>query len=378
MKILFLVFHGFSEANGISKKIFYQVNGLIAAGHQVTLASYTIAANGHRVRMVDDEILEDYGPGKLAAIKKRMCYNSLAEYIIRNEIKFVYMRSYHNANPFTIKLFRKLKKNGVKSVMEIPTYPYDMEYEGFPLMTRMELKIDQLFRHKFASLLDAIVTFSDYKEIFGQRTIKISNGIDFSKIPVKKKKNDTSQTINLVGVAEVHYWHGYDRAISGLGEYYRKPHDKEVYLHIVGGIGPSEMYNSAKAPGFAELIEKYDIDKYVIFHGQRSGKELDEIFEESDIAIGSLARHRSGITHIRTLKNREYAARGIPFVYSEIDDDFEEKSYIQKAPGDESPLNIEQLISFYENLPMSPEEIRNSIKDLSWEKQMQKVIDKII
>ncbi|MEG2480028.1 MAG: hypothetical protein RSA50_07120, partial [Mucinivorans sp.] len=43
----------------------------------------------------------------------------------------------------------------------------------------------------------------------------------------------------------------------------------------------------------------------------------DDLFEQADIAIGSLARHRSGITTIKTLKNREYAARGIPFIYSE-------------------------------------------------------------
>ncbi len=35
------------------------------------------------------------------------------------------------------------------------------------------------------------------------------------------------------------------------------------------------------------------------------------------MGIASLGRHRNGITRIKTLKNREYAARGIPFVYSE-------------------------------------------------------------
>lgn len=38
-------------------------------------------------------------------------------------------------------------------------------------------------------------------------------------------------------------------------------------------------------------------------------EELDELFNEADFAIGSLARHRSGIDKIKTLKNREYAAR---------------------------------------------------------------------
>lgn len=378
MKILFLVFHGFSEANGISKKIFYQVDGLREAGHEVALASFTIAENGHRVRMIDEQVLEDYGTGAISAFKKRIGYDSLYQYITGSGIEVVYMRSFHNANPFTIRLFKKLRKAGVKSVMEIPTYPYDQEYEGFPLFTRLELQVDKLYRKSLAAQLEGIVTFSDYNSIFGRRTIKISNGIDFEQIAIKKSKNDTSKALNLIGVAEVHYWHGYDRAIAGLGEYYKQNREKKVYLHIVGGVGPSEMYDSDKAPGFSELIKKYNIEEYVIFHGQRSGKELDELFETCDFAIGSLARHRSGIDRIKTLKNREYAARGIPFVYSETDEDFENKPYIIKAPADESPLNIEQIIEFQvQQSTLSPKEIRDSIKELSWSVQMQKVIDAI-
>ena len=37
MNILFLVYHGFSEVSGISKKIHYQVKGLRENGHEVGL-----------------------------------------------------------------------------------------------------------------------------------------------------------------------------------------------------------------------------------------------------------------------------------------------------------------------------------------------------
>ena len=40
MKILFLVYHGFSEHSGISKKIHYQVKGLRENGHDVHLCYY--------------------------------------------------------------------------------------------------------------------------------------------------------------------------------------------------------------------------------------------------------------------------------------------------------------------------------------------------
>ena len=372
MKILFLIFHGFSEYSGISKKIHYQVNGLKEAGHKVDLCYYTIDSDGHRQRIINEEIIEDYGCGKLASIKKRICYEAINRYIINNQIELVYMRSDHNANPFTIHFLYKLKRIGVKIVMEIPTYPYDHEYKGFPMQFQIELLTDKYFRKRLAKQLFRIITFTDDDHIFETKTIKISNGIDFNQIRLKAEQKKSLSTFHLIGVAEVHSWHGFDRVIKGIGEYYKHPHEKEVYFHIVGGISPFDMSI------FEKIIQKYNIKKYIIFHGTKFGEELDILFEQANFGIASLARHRSKITHIKTLKNREYAARGIPFIYSEIDSDFEDKPYIIKAPADESIINVSEIISFYEKCSYTPFEIKKTIENLSWRKQMQKVIDEVL
>ena len=345
MNIIYLLFHGLSPYSGISKKILHQVKGFEACGHRVSLCTYSIADNGHRVRMINNEIIEDYGTGKPAAAKRRVSYQCIYRYAITHQVELIYVRSFHNANPFTIRLFSKLRKAGIKIAMEIPTYPYDSEYAGFPLVTRLGIQVDKVFRKTLAKHVNAIVTFSDYHCIFG--------------------------------VAEVHYWHGYDRLIEGLGKYYQNPANTTVFFHIAGGIWKSEMHDSQHAPGFYELINKYHIEKYVIFHGQKMNEELDELFNEADFAIGSLARHRSGIDKIKTLKNREYAARGIPFVYSETDGDFDKMPYILKVPADESPIDIHRLIRFYMELDLSPRKIRDSIKNLSWKEQMMEVINNL-
>ena len=112
----------------------------------------------------------------------------------------------------------------------------------------------------------------------------------------------------------------------------------------------------------------------MILHGPLHSEELDAQFEKADFAIGSLGRHRSGIAHIKTLKNREYAARGLAFTYSENDDDFDSAPYVWKAPADESPADIMGLVEFQRALTMTPLEIRESVYPLSWKAQMQKVI----
>ena len=179
MKVLFVIFHGFDPNNGISKKISYQLDAFRSLGYEAHICY--MDEHGTKKRIVDQTVVADYGNGILSKIKKRVEFSSISDYAINNKIDFVYIRSNHNANLFTINMVKKMKKKGTKVVMEIPTYPYDSEYKAQGISR--QIFQDKIFRSRMASYLDAIVTFSDYKEIFGQRTIRISNGIDFDSVP---------------------------------------------------------------------------------------------------------------------------------------------------------------------------------------------------
>ena len=128
---------------------------------------------------------------------------------------------------------------------------------------------------------------------------------------------------------------------------------------------------------FVPIIKKYGLQNRIIFHGQLFGEELTKVFNLCQFAIGSLGRHRSGITVIKTLKNREYATRGIPFIYSEQDSDFDHQPYVLKAPADESPIDIQQIIDFVDHFKMKPDEIRKTVEHLKWKIQMQRVLDAV-
>ena len=377
MRILFLVYHGFSEHSGISKKIHYQIKGLRENGHDVRSCYYGFDEFGHGCRYIENDVIKDYGKGKLAGIRQRMDYNCIYDYCIRENIELVYARCFYNANPCLIHFFKKLRKYGIRALTEIPTYPYDSEFVNPNWCMRLGLWVDRCCRNSLYRNMDAMVTFSNAKQIFGQRTINISNGIDFDSISIRPSYDSHNSSLHLIGVAEVHYWHGFDRLISGLGEYYQKGGQRKVFFHIVGGVHPAYMHDLPQAPGFQTLIDKYGISNNVIFHGTLFGKELDEVFDQCQFAIGSLARHRSGITFIKTLKNREYAARGIPFIYSEQDSDFDQQPYVIKAPADESPIDISIIIDFVDTFLMKPEDIRKTIVHLDWKNQMQIVLDSL-
>lgn len=375
MKILFLVYHGFSDESGISKKIHYQVKGLRQNGHNVHLCYYDFDSRGHRCRYVGDNVIADYGTGAIAALRSRIDLGCIYRYCIENGIEMVYARSFMNASPVIVRLFDRLKKAGIKCVTEIPTYPYDSEFKGYPLKYKIPLYIDKMFRNALAAKMEAIVTFSNEERIFGQRTIRISNGIDLESIPLHNPHKQTD--IHLIAVAEIHYWHGFDRLVAGLGEYYKSnPNGRKVYFHVVGW----EDDRGTTSNGYLtveQMAIRYGIEKYIINHGKLFGNELDDVFNQCTFAIGSLGRHRSGITDIKTLKNREYAARGISFIYSENDSDFDDKPYVIKAPADESPVNVQEIICYIDNHDFNPAEIRKTVEHLSWKYQMEKVITEL-
>lgn len=371
MRLLFLVFYGFSESNGISKKIRYQIDALRQCGLDVRTCYYEVRPDGHRCWMVDGTLLADLGTGLVAKLRKRIDFSPILRYMKREEIEAIYIRTYHNANPFTIRLVKQLKARGVNTILEIPTYPYDQEYQS--RSEKMQLAIDRLFRHRFCRYIDRIVTFSDDTEIFGRPTLRISNGIDFHHIALRRDPPSAQDGLHLIAVAEIHFWHGFDRLLEGLGRYYSQQPDYPVYIHLVGPLSGPREEQEILTP-----LHRYGLEQVVTLHGPLHGAELDALFDRCHLAIGSLGRHRSGITSIKTLKNREYAARGFAFVYSESDADFDHQPYVWKVPADESPIDIAQLVEFYRQQSLSPPAIRSSIAHLAWSEQMQPIVQYLL
>ena len=102
-------------------------------------------------------------------------------------------------------------------------------------------------------------------------------------------------------------------------------------------------------------------------------------FNKADIAVGSLGGHRIAIKYIKSLKSREYCARGIPFFYSAIDPDFEGKDFIHKVPPNDHPIDIEEIINFVASNKFEPIKIRKyAVENLTWDKQFEKVLQNVI
>jgi glycosyltransferase involved in cell wall biosynthesis len=167
--------------------------------------------------------------------------------------------------------------------------------------------------------------------------------------------------INVIAVAVFSFWHGYDRFLRGMGQYYAAGGKRNILLHMVGdGVSMNE---------YKEIVEKYEIEDKVIFYGQKSGKELDKIYNISNIALECLGSHRKGISISSSLKSREYGAKGLPIITSNkidyIPDDYK---YQLRVPDDESTINMEQVIYFFDRIYQTEgdfEEVNKKIREFA-------------
>ena len=102
MRLLFLIFHGFEESNGISKKIRYQVKALEECGIDVHLCWLADTSNGHKRRMINDKTLLDYGYGIKAKVRTRTSLNCIAKYVGDQNIPTLSYRREHTTTLFLI------------------------------------------------------------------------------------------------------------------------------------------------------------------------------------------------------------------------------------------------------------------------------------
>ena len=235
---------------------------------------------------------------------------------------------------------------------------------------------DVVWRSMLKKYVDRIVTYSNDEKIFGINTIRISNAISCQNLNIAKAKDFNPKKIHIMLCATLSYWHGYDRAITGLNEYYKNGGDINFTLHVVGQ--GEEFYNLQK------MISAYSLDNHIIMHGNKTGKDLDELYNVCDLGFDSMGRHRAGVYYNSSLKGKEYIAKGLPVVSGvetelDYDDSF---NYYMRVPADDSPINYFAIGKFCKNIydgktvKSIREEIRDyAIKNYSYKKTFEKVFE---
>ncbi len=325
-----------NESPGVRNKVESQISELKRVGIDVTLKLCIVIPKIKRAFP-----FQTCGADLYSIRKELLEFNGL--YIRYYSIDFQLLR--------TLQWLKNHKKD-FKIVLEIPTYPYEEELNNRNFIVQFR---DRFYRHFLKGKIDRIVTFSDDAKIYGIETIITCNGIDFNSIKKHHHVITTSRKrLDLCVVAAFAYWHGADRLLKGLIDYYQNVFNcrKEdvytdgVFVHMVGEGSDEimqQLYKLAENPVVANRIK---------FYGYKQGVELDEIYDNCNLAIASLGLHRLNIAGASTLKSREYLARGIPFVYSSTIFEFQKDpvDFALQVSTDEKNIDIQEIIKFYNTI----------------------------
>ena len=299
-------------------------------------------------------------------------YINLVKVSVIKKPRLIYIR-HPRLNPLYILtlLITRLLSNNTNIVHELPTYPYDSEFElprdGFK-------KIADLISRPFLKYCVNLVVYIGIKNkdsIFGVPSLQIRNGIDPFSFPmqIKSKKEDP---ICLIGVGNLSERHGYDRVIEGMRNYFQDNLACRNIIFNIVGSGKEEIH-------LKELALKYKLyGSSVIFYPPMYGEDLDKLFNKADIGVGNLGFHRINVCHSSALKEMEYLTRGIPILVS-FDEEYPRilEQYLFYTNADDSPVDIKNLIDDYTKRSrfLAVNDIRTCAIDLfGW----QVVIDEII
>lgn len=313
---------------GITKKIMSQIRVFKKYFGKVYLAF----CSGQMVYLLENGQIID----KEFAITRSKCHRVITSWLDKYEIKRTYIR-YNFSDKWFLQFLKDQKDKGVKTILEIPTYPYDGE------ISEGRLKIeDQYYREQLCQYIEWVATNSEEPNILGIPCIKLLNGVDVEAHPLHLKRKVSGEIV-LIGVSSMAIWHGYERVLRGLFNYYRDKGEYDFLFKIVGEGSEKDKYRS--------LISEYGLQSRVEFCGMLEGEDLDRQYALADIAVSSLGLYKTGIQEVTPIKGAEYCARGIPFICGYHDMRFPDKvDYIMTVPNNPEPINMHEVIAFYENI----------------------------
>lgn len=360
MKIAYLIEVDPFINSGIVKKINGQITEWRRNGHEVkTFINWpTPRDTGLKPALIGEQYSNKY-IDKLPDgfiknyLSKMVTLISLKKKIRKYQPDILYLRQ-NIGYPGLPKL---LKENN--SIMELNSVDFmEMNYNSW-----LKRRIYFYWKGKVLSNINGLVAVTpDILKHYTQAkvpSITVSNGIDFNKFKVLKSSGNKN-VINLVFVGSNNMqWHGLDKVVEMASRF-------PDWNFLV--VGYERHPNGLKCPSNIKYL------------GWKNKSELEEIYREGAIGIGSFGNYLVGKEIDSTLKVREYLASGLPVIVGHNDVDFLEVDYVFKATNEHNELVENNLISRfvekYQDYIVSHDEIK-FIDTVNKEKQRLKFFKQI-
>lgn len=312
------------------------------------------------------------------AYKSSEKFQSIKDFLHEDaELIFVRFSFFIHTFLFPVILLKRLQ--GKKIIVDVPT-PRAININEMRGNKVKNLRWKILWNYIFGSWLlwpvHVIIQYAEESSYFSfglrHKTLKIGNGILIdNSIKLVESIKHTNQ-LNLIAVASLAFWHGYDRLLKAIAMINEKSEDVQIYLTIVGD---GEILENLK-----KLSQDLTIAEQVRFTGALYGDDLDQIYTGMNVGVASLGLFRIGLNEASVLKTREYMAKGLCVLGAGKDPDFTENSpYRFLVPNDESiePLTDMLIKLAKSDLPKAKKVRKYAEENLAFEGKLKTILDKV-
>lgn len=385
MKILYLT--ALDELDREKCGILGKINGQINAFRKRNVEVFF----GHFMGQTDF-VIENKGrstitfsaSGKTTRDRMGSLYMELLEFCKKEHVSIVYIR-FMSLDAKAIRFYHNLKKERIKVVIEF--YSHNLELEAKKTVKRqmrngqyfsaikgaISAIINKKYFLKLKECVDLIVTTTPVGELYGVKTINVVNGIDADHSPARVKK-DNDFDFNIISVAMISVWHGYDRVIRGISDYYKNGGEKNILYTVIG--------DGDERPNLEQMVHDLKLENHIVFAGIKLKEELNSYYDVADIALEMLAGFRRTNGLISSIKMAEYFVKGVPVIYAADQDAYSDERalYCYRVSNDDSAIDIDALIEFSNNLYMQNNDIAKQMHELAkdyfdWEYTMRELMD---
>lgn len=244
----------------------------------------------------------------------------------------------------TIRFLKRVRSINPKCkiIVEVPTYP--LAWPTLKWYTQIIKPKHRYCENRLHLFADRVAYYGPDTALYGLPVLGMSNGIDLKSVPLREIREYDDDGIDILSVSAMSPCHAIDRMIDGIGQYLQKGGSRRVTLHVVG-----EGHETRRCK---ELTDYYQIHENVIFYGYQVGEALRKIENMCDIGLEMLGGYRVANNYSSTIKSREYWAKGMPIITSAVypDEIKEIASCVFQCPNDSSPVDVEALVRFFDEI----------------------------
>ncbi|HEP1839290.1 TPA: hypothetical protein VCA25_000701 [Streptococcus suis] len=350
--------------NEYKNKIFGQLKAWKNKGYEPVVFSIDSSDSNYQLLRIESSM--DIKEIIFSASTKRQVFDYMGQYVqnnFDNQDNIIYIRRLG----ISLLYFGKYIKHYISKVLyEIPTYPIDTSISFLKWLSGgIEFLYFKYFVYPYVTAVPIFLQSKKGRML--EKFIPIHNSVEVIEQNVISKKN-IGEDFAFIFIGNVQAWHGLDKFLD---------------CFVSSNSNNSVLVFSSNTLVYVKLKEKYKYFSNIIFAGKVEISELSHLLQRYSnvIGIGGLNYESRGAELDTSLKNKDYAALGIPFIYKLEDESFINYRYgLQLKDVDFSHDLIDKITTWYRLIhheKMSADIVEFAKNHLSYEEQIDRIIRKI-